>query len=104
MAEPKHDVSFDDVKIVVYFLDSHAAEHVMPQPAAPRGRGRDDIPYYVFTFKSHTNQVLLTRRKITVFCEIWKSCLPHKHIASPRIDVCAKCETSHKKIMDAVID
>ena len=107
----KHALVFDDVKRVVKFLDSYASEHGLPQPAAPRGR--PDIPpiylhssltktsvhkIYVDSLSNEDVRVV----KITAFCEIWKSCVPHIQIASPRLDVCATCETSRKQVMDAV--
>ena len=110
---PKHALSFDDVKRVVTYLQTYAEEQGMPQPAAPRGRA--DIPP-IFLHSSLTKAVVHktyvtslsdqdTRIvKLSAFKNIWKSCVPHIQIASPRMDVCATCETRRKDIMDAVTE
>jgi len=36
--------------------------------------------------------------------KIWKTCLPHIVIASPRSDVCARCELNKRALVDAVTD
>jgi len=36
--------------------------------------------------------------------KIWKTCLPHIVIASPRSDVCARCEFNKRALVDAVTD
>ena len=111
--KPKHALLFDDVKRVVTFLQTYAEEQGMPQPAAPRGRA--DIPP-IFLHLSLTKAVVhktyissLTDQdtrvvKLSAFKNIWKSCVPHIQIASPRMDVCATCETRRKDIMDAVTE
>ena len=109
--KPKNALSFADVQRVVQFLRSFADENGLPQPAAPRGRP-DIPPIYLpssMTKKSvHKSYVESVSEdggrlvKIGAFSEIWKSCVPHICIATPRHDVCATCEKFRKEIMNAV--
>ena len=39
--------------------------------------------------------------KNTTWNKIWRNCVPHIRIASPKDDVCATCKKLRKKIMDA---
>ncbi|XP_060555741.1 uncharacterized protein LOC132716472 [Ruditapes philippinarum] len=111
--KPIHALHFDDVMKIVTFLRSYADENGLPQPAAPRGRG--DLPpiylhssltkkaihsIYVESLRSENGKCV----KRTTFCQIWKACVPHIVIASPRHDVCSKCEQYRKKIVDAVTE
>lgn len=41
---------------------------------------------------------------VSTFNNIWRQCLPHIKIATPRDDVCAVCEKDRKQIMDAVTE
>ena len=38
------------------------------------------------------------------YIKIWKICLPHIIITSPRADVCARCEPNKRALEDAVTD
>ncbi|KAH3782544.1 hypothetical protein DPMN_160461 [Dreissena polymorpha] len=42
--------------------------------------------------------------KLTAFKSVWSSCVPHMRIASPRDDICAKCEHVRNSVVDAVDD
>jgi len=41
---------------------------------------------------------------ILLLLKIWKTCLPHIVIASPRSDVCARCKLNKRARVDAVTD
>ena len=40
--------------------------------------------------------------KYSTFNNIWRACVPHIKIASPREDVCATCERLRKDVSDAL--
>lgn len=111
--KPKHAICYDDVMRVVHFIRNYADERGLPQPAAPRGV--DNVPtVYLTSDTTKTNlhkqyQTSCTEAgsraiEITAFKEIWSTCLPHIRIAGPRDDVCAKCETLRRDVMDAVTE
>ncbi len=111
--KPKHAICYDDVMRVVHFIRNYADERGLPQPAAPRGV--DNVPtVYLTSDTTKTNlhkqyQTSCTEAgsraiEITAFKEIWSTCLPHILIAGPRDDVCAKCETLRRDVMDAVTE
>ncbi|XP_052218067.1 uncharacterized protein LOC127835668 [Dreissena polymorpha] len=98
---------------VVHFIRNYADERGLPQPAAPRGV--DNVPtVYLTSDTTKTNlhqqyQTSCTEAgsrviEITAFKEIGRMCLPHIRIAGPRDDVCAKCETLRRGVMDAVTE
>ncbi|KAH3836727.1 hypothetical protein DPMN_110101 [Dreissena polymorpha] len=98
---------------VVHFIRYYVDERGLPQPAAPRGV--DNVPTVYLTSdttKTNLHQQYQTScteagsrvMEITAFKEIWRMCLPHIRIAGPRDDVCAKCETLRRGVMDAVTD
>lgn len=112
---PVHALTFDDTKAVVQYISNFADEFGMPQPAAPRGR--DNTPPIYLTcettktdlhakYVQTCNDGVETRRalKKSAFNNIWKQCLPHIRIATPRDDVCAICEKLRKAIMDAITE
>lgn len=109
--KPQHALVFDDIKKIVEFVQNFADAYGLHQPAAPRGR--DNLP--TIYLESGTTKVKLHKDYVTIceqssvrsvkkscFCEIWNNCLPHIKIASPREDVCAKCEKHRKNIQSAV--
>lgn len=108
---PSKSLNFDDIKTVVQFIENFADEFVMPQPAAPRGRD-NTAPIYLTsdTTKSSVHEKYtasctegnIRAVKYSTFNNIWRSCLSHIKIASPRDDVCATCERMRKCIMDSV--
>lgn len=111
--KPAHALTYEDVLRVVNFLQSYADDQGLPQPAAPRGR--DGIaPIYLHSsntkraihsiYESSLQEQNVRRVKLSAFCQIWQSCLPHIIIASPRHDVCATCEQCRKNIVDAVTE
>ncbi|KAH3812649.1 hypothetical protein DPMN_141086 [Dreissena polymorpha] len=109
--KPSQAVIYDDVKRVVEFLQNYADTYGIPQPAAPRGSDNTP-PIYLDSGKTkltiHKEYIESCREagvrslQRTAFCEIWKSCLCHIRIASPRDDVCATCEGHRKNIMKAI--
>lgn len=110
---PKHAVTYEDTFLVVNFIKNYATTHGLPQPAAPRGS--DNYPP-IFLPASDTRinihqQYTASCMDIgvrsvgrTTFCAIWKSCIPHVQFASPRTDVCSKCEILRKQVQDARTD
>ncbi|KAH3714846.1 hypothetical protein DPMN_057548 [Dreissena polymorpha] len=109
--KPSQAVIYYDVKRVVEFLQNYADTYGIPQPAAPRGSDNTP-PIYLDSGKTkltiHKEYIESCREagvrslQRTAFCEIWKSCLCHIRIASPRDDVCATCEGQRKNIMKAI--
>lgn len=100
---------------MVQFISKYADEIGIPQSAAPCGRD-SDAPVYlpsdttkVTVHKSYIGScaetVPITRAvKYSTFNNIWRSCLPHIKIASPRDDVCATSERFRKEVMDSITE
>ncbi|MES9881925.1 MAG: hypothetical protein ABW185_13685 [Sedimenticola sp.] len=113
--KPPKSLTFEDVKNVVQYITNYAEEFGMPQPAAPRGR--DNTPPIYLTSQTTKKEIHekyligcaesendCREVKSSTFNNIWRQCLPHIKIATPRDDVCAVCEKIRKEIMDAVTE
>ena len=81
----------------------------LPQPAAPRGTDNTP-PVYLHcqntkksVHKDYRDSLADNAREIkyTTWTKIWRNCVPHIRIATPRDDVCATCEKLRKRVMDA---
>ena len=111
--KPKHALVYDDIRYCVDFLNSFAEIYGLPMPAAPRGR-EEEAPVYLPAsmtkqeiHKKYIEACEVTNRramKLTAFQDTWRQCLPHIKISSPRDDVCQRCETIRKQIVDAVTE
>jgi hypothetical protein len=111
--KPAHAISYDDVLRVVRFIQNTSNERGIPQPAAPRGI--DNFPLVYLSAETTklalheeysttcTNQQVRALR-LTAFKDVWRTCLPHVRIASPRDDVCATCEKMRHGVMDAITE
>ncbi|XP_052250406.1 uncharacterized protein LOC127857785 [Dreissena polymorpha] len=111
--KPAHAISYDDVLCVVRFIQNTSNERGIPQPAAPRGI--DNFPLVYLSAETTklalheeysttcTNQQVRALR-LTAFKDVWRTCLPHVRIASPRDDVCATCEKMRHGVMDAITE
>ena len=108
--KPRHAICFDDVMRVVNFVRNVADTRGLPQPAAPRGI--DNVPIVFLPsgttkegiFKDYAascQEAGVRDLRLTSFKDIWRTCLPHIRIGSPRHDVCATCEKMRRTIMDA---
>ena len=107
---PHNALSYDNVLRVVNFIKNKGDEMGLPMPAAPRGSDGEPpiyLPASISKAALHAEYVSCcadeeTRAvKFSTFTSIWRSCVPHIKIASPRDDVCASCEGYRKRIMDA---
>ena len=113
--KPSHALTFEQTKKVITFISNYADEFGLPQPAAPRGRDNTP-PIYLSSettkqdihgkYVSSVSELEPPMRsvKLTTFRNIWRACLSHIKIATPRDDVCATCEKIRKRIMDAVTE
>ncbi|XP_060601134.1 uncharacterized protein LOC132754508 isoform X3 [Ruditapes philippinarum] len=110
--KPVKSLKFEDIKHAVTYVSQTAEDIGIPQPAAPRGS--DNMPPVYLPsattkldiHKKYETSCLEsepTKRAVhyKTFCNIWKQCLPHIKIASPRDDVCATCEKLRKVVMDS---
>ena len=108
---PHHALKYREIKYCVDFLVNYSDQFGLPQPAAPRGR--DGIapvflPASLSKDKLHKEYLQACQAnsirplRITSFKQTWTQCVPHIKIASPRDDVCQKCEQIRKKITDSV--
>ncbi|XP_060600079.1 uncharacterized protein LOC132753609 isoform X1 [Ruditapes philippinarum] len=111
--KPKHSITYDDVIRVVYFIRNYAEERGLPQPAAPRCL--DNIPPVYLTsdttkkdmhqlYKQSCSDPRVRALELTSFKDIWRTCLPHIRIASPKDDVCATCEKLRRQISGTVTE
>jgi len=100
---PSKSLNYEDVCAVLHFISNYSQEVGIPQPAAPRGRD-GEAPVYL---PSDTTRIAVHKAyqdscaemtpparvvKYSTFNSIWRSCVPHIKIASPREDVCATWE------------
>lgn len=107
---PHNALTYDDILRVVNYIRNKAEEVGLPMAAAPRGS--DGLPptylpaamtksamhaEYVACCAEEDVRVL----KYSTFTETWRACCPNIKIASPRDDVCSKCELYRKQIIDA---
>ena len=110
---PHHALKYKEIKYCVEFIVNYSDQYGIPQPAAPRGR--DGVaPVYLpaSLSKEHLHKEYrlacvennIRVLGITSFKETWTQCVPHIKIASPREDVCQKCEQIRKAISDSVTE
>ncbi|XP_053392666.1 uncharacterized protein LOC123542687 [Mercenaria mercenaria] len=95
------------IKDAVQYILSYANEEGLPQPAAPRGR-EDEAPIYLpssdtkqSVHSEYVKRCMEAEKRyvgLTTFKDIWKNCLPHIKIASPKEDVCKVCEDCKQDI------
>ena len=110
---PKHAITLPVVRQVLQFLSTYSDEHGIPHPAPLHGRA-DVPPIYL----PASDTVLSIHRLYVRACQeadhravgyesfrlLWKECLAHLKIMSPRTDVCEKCEFLRRGTCDAVTD
>jgi hypothetical protein len=110
---PHNALVFVDVKYAVEFLENYAVLQGIPMPAAPRGRDGEPpifLPSSLTKKKVHREYVSASETSdhrslgLTSFKNTWKQCVPHIKIASPRDDVCAKCEKIRGQVIGAVTE
>ena len=108
---PRHALKYKEIKYCVDFLVNYSDQFGLPQPAAPRGRDgiapvflpaslTKDQLHKEYLQACQENNICVLR--LTSFKRTWAQCVPHIKIASPREDVCQKCEQIHKKITESV--
>ena len=110
---PHNTLPYSDVKNVVVFIDNFATEFGIPHPAPLHGR-TDAPPVFLpaaETYKSvhakYVESCIHAERRaagISLFCSIWKQCLPHIKFMSPRSDVCDACEKNRRRVTEAVTE
>jgi hypothetical protein len=109
--KPHHALKYDDVRYCVDWLIWYASVNGLPMPAAPRGQdGEAPIMLPSALTKKELHQIYLQRcieagvrhLGLTSFKDVWKNCVPHIRIMTPKDDVCQKCEILRKKVADSV--
>ena len=110
---PHNTLPYSDVKNVVVFIDNFATEFGIPHPAPLHGRS-DAPPVFLpaaETYKSvhakYVESCIHAERRaagMSLFCSIWKQCLPHIKFMSPRSDVCDACEKNRRRVTEAVTE
>ncbi|KAH3891653.1 hypothetical protein DPMN_015758 [Dreissena polymorpha] len=111
--KPAHAISYDDVLRVVRCMQNTSNERGISQPAAPRGIYNFPLVY----LSAETTKLALHEEysttctnqqvhalQLTAFKDVWRTCLPHVRIASPRDNVCATCEKMRHCVMDAITE
>ena len=102
-------LAFEDIRAAVQFILNYADINGLPQPAAPRGTDNTP-PVYLHcqntkksVHKDYRDSLADNARviKYTTWTKVWRNCVPHICIATPRDDVCATCEKLRKRVMDA---
>nr|XP_022337269.1 uncharacterized protein LOC111133299 [Crassostrea virginica] len=110
--KPKHALLFLDIKRVVNFIVRYSEECGLPLPAVPHGNDATQSPVLLpasstkvdihSKYKSVCEESNERSVELSTFKGIWLQCLPHIKIASPRSDVCPKCETLRYRVVGAV--
>ena len=94
----------ETVKNVIHFLQHYSSCYGIPQPAAPRGRGKAApvyLPVYCTKKKIHklyTETDGAVQLSLTSFQDIWRQRASEILIMKPRTDVCAKCEKYRENV------
>lgn len=112
--KPNHALKFDDIKKVVNFVLRYGEENGLPLPAVPHANDFPETPILLpaSTTKTDIHSIYKTACEeshgraveLSTFKGIWLTCTPHIKIASPRSDVCSKCEKLRCKVTAAVTE
>ena len=110
--QPKHALLYEDTRRVINFLVTFAAEHGLPLAAAPGGS--DGTPPILLPAGMTKHSVFLKYQEsckdprnpvravgLSSFKDLWLQTCPHIKFVSRRDDVCGKCETLRRRLMDA---
>ena len=107
---PKHALSLTVVTGVAQFLKNYTEQVGIPHPAPMRGRAGTPPTFLPATF------TIVSIHKLYVascaasgmqavgyhsFRSVWRECLPHICIMSPRTGVCSHCEAFRRRIHEA---
>ncbi|KAK3082426.1 hypothetical protein FSP39_014609 [Pinctada imbricata] len=110
---PHHALSFEDVKSIVKFIVSYADDEGLPLPAVPHANDGDApilLPASTTKCGMHEKykegclQIGDRAAGLSVFKNVWQSCVPHIQISTPRTDVCATCEKLRSRVVSAVTE
>ena len=110
---PKHALSFSTVSNVVKFMKSYAEQFGIPHPAPLHGRAGTPPTYLpasstvVTIYESYVASCTASAVRAVgyhSFRAIWKDCLPHVEIMSPRTDVCSHCKSHRRRIQETRTD
>ena len=104
-----HGLVFEDIKAAVQFIVNYVDINGLPQPAAPVELIILHLCIFIVPIqkksvhKEYQDSLADGARciKNTTWNKIWRNCVPHIRIASPKDDVCTSFEKLRKKIMDA---
>lgn len=112
--KPNNALKFDDIKKVVNFVLRYREESGLPLPAVPHANDFPETPILLpaSTTKTDIHSIYKTACEeshgraveLSTFKGIWLTCTPHIKIASPRSDVCSKCEKLRCKVTAAVTE
>lgn len=107
-------MEFDDVKKVVNFVLRYGEKNGLPLPAVPHANDFLETPILLpaLTTKTDIHSIYKTACEeshsraveLSTFKGIWLTCTPHIKKASPRSDVCSKCEKLQFKVTAAVTE
>ncbi|XP_060586615.1 uncharacterized protein LOC132742275 [Ruditapes philippinarum] len=111
--KPHHALGYNEIRFCVDWILWYADINRLPMPAAPRGRDGEApilLPSNLTKASLHSQYCQACEesdvRKLGVssFKNVWKNCIPHIKIMSPKDDVCHKCEQLRHSVMDAVTE
>jgi len=94
----------EDVQNVITFLQHYASCHGIPQPAAPRGRGKPAPVYLPASctkekiYKIYEGAEGAAKLSLTSFKAIWRKFAGDIMIMKRRSDVCARCDKLREKV------
>lgn len=96
------------------FVLRYGEENGLPLPAVPHANDFPETPILLpaSTTKTDIHSIYKTACEgshgraveLSIFKGIWLTCTPHIKIASPRSDVCSKCEKLRCKVTAAVTE
>ncbi|XP_070545908.1 uncharacterized protein [Ptychodera flava] len=107
---PPNAFSFETLRKAVQFIQSFAQSNGIPMAAAPSGR--DSHPPVYLPASSRKEDIHMSYKQtceaegdqyvgLTLFKNLWRECVPHIKILTPRTDICPKCEHFRQKVSHA---
>lgn len=107
---PAHAIQFQDTRNIIQFLQNYASDNGLPLAAAP-GRSEGNPPVLLPSDQTKASVHKLYKAScieaqqrvlgLTSFQDIWRQTCPHIQFVNRRDDVCGKCETMRKQMVDA---
>ncbi len=104
---PKNTTPFVILQAALQFIVNYASRNAIPMPAAP-GKSKGIPPLFLRSectkksvHKTYTEASDGRTVSYSLFCSLWRHCVPHIQIMSLKTDVCDTCRKFRDKISEA---